>query len=745
MLHNTKYKRKLSPVRDKCFTFSIVPLGSIFALLFLGFGVVNAECCFATDEPTASLTLSNNNLTTSIGNTNDIATVSTNVTVEVDNAESYSLTLSFNNVALSNGDTIISAVGEDGTLADDTWGYRWNEESTYSAPTTANTELSVPDLDDHSANFEKTLTFAAKFSKEAEAGHYVTTGTLSLTATPRQVAGAEWKDADGNGTEIFSGITTMQEIWDIPDFCTNSEVKVGYTIELIDNRPEGYPDGRDSTYTIRKMEDGKCWMTQNLRLVGASLTSGDSNVSSSFTLVNTDPGAAKPSSWTSKSNNANYAWYYAETDTTYYTYYTATAGTAPSAAGETNYSICPKGWKLPSGGRNYDSNFSDFYNLIVVGIFNNNSTYIDNLKADHLFSDSSASSTLRNSTYNFADTGYVINGSLNYATTSDGSWWSRTADSGTNAYYLYINSSYVGPGTIYAGDRYFGYAVRCVAEEKPGVWVKPAGEGESIDTGLEYMQDIEENFCNKDNSILPVGSTIRLKDNRSPSPNGNTYNTNGASNMYTIRKMEDGRCWMIENLRITGSSDGTLSLSSTDSNVSSYTLPKNNVSAFPYDDGIAEASYYDSTFNTGYYTWYTATAAADSSNDNTDAGSDICPKNWQMPTGGTRTTSDFYKLVNSINAKKQIFSGALSSSYDRYNSWANDGLKTFQDNPYNFAYTGFVYYGDLYESDEAYWWSRTTYDDDSAYELHITSSHVYPGTHSNARCSGSAVRCVAQY
>ena len=44
-------------------------------------------------------------------------------------------------------------------------------------------------------------------------------------------------------------------------------------------------DTRDSnTYTVSKLADGKCWMTQNLRIINKTLTPTDSDVTSNYTI-----------------------------------------------------------------------------------------------------------------------------------------------------------------------------------------------------------------------------------------------------------------------------------------------------------------------------------------------------------------------------------------------------------------------------------------------------------------------------
>jgi len=133
-------------------------------------------------------------------------------------------------------------------------------------------------------------------------------------------------------------------------------------------------DSRDgSTYIVRKLADGNCWMTQNLRLnlTGRTLTTEDSNVIENWTAENETqiyPGARWGSSSPTEeetntahsqvSENSEYG--------TYYNWYAATAGSGKyyMSTNEASSSICPKGWQLPHAeGPNSYSNLVSIYEL----------------------------------------------------------------------------------------------------------------------------------------------------------------------------------------------------------------------------------------------------------------------------------------------------------------------------------------------------------------------------------------------
>ena len=124
----------------------------------------------------------------------------------------------------------------------------------------------------------------------------------------------------------------------------------------------------------------------------------------------------------------------------YYNWYTATAGsgTYAIASGSAAQSICPKGWKLPTGGTINTTGNGEFQQL--YGAYNNYNNFT--------VTTSAVLSGYRNGT-DYSD--------LNIA----GVWWSNTASTETNGYGLSFNSSSVYP--LYSGQKRCGLSVRCVA------------------------------------------------------------------------------------------------------------------------------------------------------------------------------------------------------------------------------------------------------------------------------------------
>ena len=271
---------------------------------------------------------------------------------------------------------------------------------------------------------------------------------------------AMWRSAIPEVT--IADATYMQDVTSCPDTLVTGQT---YTIK----------DSRDNqSYTVAKLADDKCWMTTNLNLAGGTVLSSDkSDVPSAnyYTL---------PASSTSGFSDDATAYVYNSGNTTstctgsgcysYYSWLAATAGGKNSSGSSvtTNgynaaYSICPKGWRLPtsttSNANAQSSNnwkTGDWYVLATA--------YGANLESNHY--NNSDTNFYNNAgpgaTPNFLLAGGYSRGSFYYGG-SYGSYWSSTANSSTNAYYLGFDS-----GSVYSANynyRMCGFSVRCVYGE----------------------------------------------------------------------------------------------------------------------------------------------------------------------------------------------------------------------------------------------------------------------------------------
>ncbi len=399
--------------------------------------------------PSLTLSISKTTVETSTVQGGNTAYAANNVTLSGSYVKDYTLSIKAGSANLTmpsganSSTSTISGVGSGtvgSSMSANKWGYAVAETSntnyaglTYkTTPTNATTILSGAGNTESSTsmNVSKQLVFAAKFGDEATPGKYSASITLSATATPKALT--------------MSNITDMQDM--TPEICANSSA--GQTAALKDNRGTS-----PISYKIIKMNDGTCWMAENLRLMNTTINSTNSDMASgSFTI----PASSTSNFGSGMSTTDGYAPHaYYNNDTVYgayYNWYTATAGAGSSSvsSGDVSTSICPKGWKLPA----YDGTGS-FYNIINGTNGYKSSWTTVNGKSGYKFG------------YNSNDAfwpaaGGVNSGSLDGAG-SYGSYWSRRAGNASDAYRLYFNSSGVNPRNY--NVRYYGYSVRCVAAQ----------------------------------------------------------------------------------------------------------------------------------------------------------------------------------------------------------------------------------------------------------------------------------------
>ncbi|MBR3324346.1 hypothetical protein IKG24_02340, partial [Candidatus Saccharibacteria bacterium] len=262
-------------------------------------------------------------------------------------------------------------------------------------------------------------------------------------------------------------------------------------------------DSRDNqTYTVAKLADGNVWMVDNLNLgattLSSDLTSANTNLST--TISASTFNSYKKTGGTATRTAAEYISLSSTDDTsqtphgTLYNYCAASAGTICTDSNSSNaqYDICPKGWRLPTGGSSGE--FQALYNI-----------YNTNAKMRAPISQGGAA---------FALAGIFLNGAPQNRG-SIGHYWSSTRYDNTNMYVLYLYASNVDPADN--DYRNYGNSIRCV--------LKPTMQG----------------FTAAEAVAMATGETKTLRDSRDGQD-------------YTVAKLADGNVWMTQNLRFTGTS-----------------------------------------------------------------------------------------------------------------------------------------------------------------------------------------------
>lgn len=266
-----------------------------------------------------------------------------------------------------------------------------------------------------------------------------------------------------------------------------------------------------------------------------------------------------------------------------------------------------------------------------------------------------------------------------------------------------------------------------------------------------------QNYTCPENTTMPVGAVTALTDQRD-------------GQVYTVAKLKDNKCWMIENLRLdnqyttsaeniakaqgyhssfiglanpetanfNNSATTANSLYSTDGSTTapaitgfgqSVRFPRyNNKNTANSTTNMTAWNNNSNIYSLGnYYTW--AAAIADTTPHVTE-GEDhnttsICPTGWHIPTG---YTNGEYKILN------------IEQNSDSTSSSA--GLRAY---PANFIYSGcFRDSSANNRSTIAFYWSSTVDYSARSYTLYFGRSFVYPGTngsYSTGKGQGSSIRC----
>jgi len=594
---------------------------------FLGGSSVFAETVdySVTIEPSLTLTIPTSSIVLNLDpSSKTFDSKNLNVTVGTNNKTGYKLTLSTpnDNTDLerdTSGDTTaISATIptlDAGTYTESTftankWGYKINTNTAipsiittdYIPFTSGNTLMERDTAINHD---ETELSFASKIDYLQPAGAYSTTLQFNIVANPL--------------------VNYMQDL--NPALCTTTPMTV---VDKRDNQE----------YVIQRLADGNCWMMTNLNLgataLTTDLTSANTNLSNTIT-------AATFNGWKKSSGTGTYtAGEYipvSGTDSTsqtpygtLYNYCATSAGTicTSSNSSDAQYDVCPKGWRLPTGGGS-SSEFRTLYNQ---------SAYNTLAKMRAPYTSGGAA---------FAFAGY-FNAAAPVQQNIYGIYWSSTQYSNTNMYRLYLTTAGVYPDTN--AVRYFGYSIRCILDDPRTI------------SDITTMQEMSPQIAAKMNN----GDTATLRDTRD-------------NQDYTIAKI-NGNVWMTRNLAIgcngTGSTYGSTitskTLTSSDSNISAATwsTPTNSLTlGDSYDDPRMECS---STYG-AWYNYAAATAGTITGTSNTtNATYNICPAGWRLPIN-TELYINSYKADYIPVAGGHYESGSATGYSYWYSSIANGNLR----------------------------------------------------------------------
>ncbi|MBR3365614.1 InlB B-repeat-containing protein, partial [Candidatus Saccharibacteria bacterium] len=489
------------------------------------------------------------------------------------------------------------------------------------------------------------------------------------------------------------GSVTLYAVWGrtMQDWATNfgcATLSTNQYLTLYDSRDK-------NSYVVKKLADNKCWMVQSLRLTNYNLTTADSDVSSDFSLTATTTYPEGANVWCSTEdatcNDKNQVYYNSAEpqNGAYYNWYTATAGTGTFAltSGNATSSICPKGWRLPTGGSSGDFALLDkAWGGTGTGRTDANT-----------YSTFTGSYTSGNNA-NFDLAGAII-GTFNSVGTYGYSWSSSAYPSdSTRAYstWLDIGTESVQPGVAYH-HKFRGYPVRCIAQTSDA-------------TG--FMQDTLA-------SDLAEDQTTTLADKRDYQdytvyrwPETGTAGANYPTGMA-------GYAIMTKDLSLGYITSGSVTkgdnlILATDDSAAAGTITartsKNNWSSTNDDSNLqyinGPQSGKEAYSSHSYYSY--------------GAAQKICPKGWRLPT-----KTEYDNIITFMGGSNSTSSSKIRSD------------------PYNFVYGGLFYSGGWHPVGTlGYYWSSTQYNSSYEYRLLFDSSSL--STKTDDKNWGMSVRCVAE-
>jgi uncharacterized protein (TIGR02145 family) len=212
---------------------------------------------------------------------------------------------------------------------------------------------------------------------------------------------------------------------------------------------------------------------------------------------------------------------------------------------------------------------------------------------------------------------------------------------------------------------------------------------------------------------------------------------------YKVKKMQDGKCWIIDNLKYRGDTEpggvGDIVLNNTSGQQNGNTSKVYNNSTLGV--GATDSCKIDTTSamptlgtltGCGYlYNWYAATNGSTATSG--DATDSICPtSDFTLPRDGGTASDNDYAILNGAMYGD---SGPVGDSdiYHRPN-WVRDGA---WQGLYSGGWATSLYNQGSY----GLWWSSTAVSATVAYYLGFDTSNVYPANN-GGKYYGRAVRCV---
>ena len=506
--------------------------------------------------------------------------------------------------------------------------------------------------------------------------------------------------------------------------------------------PSKVYDNRDGhVYTIQRLLDGNCWMADNLQLGNTTLTTDltSSNTNLSSTITSSVFNNWKRDENYSDSYNGVYILKSGgdySTGTPYgviYNYYATSAATGSNA----EYDICPAGWRLPIGGEygEYKA-LGNLYNpvdLLVSPLSENGTSFTNNTA----YWTSTRSGNSGMSAARFDNTSYfTYTPSTSYSFYNNNSirctlkhpTHSLTISYGTGVSSISLNAKIIADGTTIDVEDNISFPIKITVDQKYALdtWSATSGTIDAPTLSQTYFTTGSSD-ATLSASATYVDTEMQNLDSSSCTTTPSMVYDNRDGRVYTIQRLLDGKCWMVENLDL-GRTALTTDLTNSNTNLSS-TIPSSTFNSWKrtsgsqtYNNGIfipldGLDSVNHQPFATLYNYYATSAGTISGSENNVNSQYDICPAGWRLPTGNK--------------------SGDLFNLYSKYGS-ENLMRAPLSENGPAFTMSGYFYYTNPYSGSSGYYWSSSKA---SATEMLILELGE-DAPKKQSRQNGISIRCV---
>ena len=381
----------------------------------------------------------------------------------------------------------------------------------------------------------------------------------------------------------YDGVVKLYAVW-IPSQgnlqnwtgCANLDITTyndtARTLDITKNSITALTDQRDNnTYAVARLADGNCWMIENLRLdntnsdnssgalaqgynpsfVGLANsenpwpntdTTSNSLYSSDGTTIVTVPSPYDYTRFPRYNNTNTYTTNtdMASSDTntiaySYGNYYTWSAAIADISyfpntdQVATDTSICPKGWYLPYGSTESDTEYG--------GKTSGGYYYLNHIINNSDLVNATSSKRWRAFPNNFIYSGHIEASSITNRST-DGFYWTSTVANITSSNRMYLTSDAVRPGSL-SRFKYQGGTIRCIADNNFTVVFNTNGSSETF-ASQRIQADTPTTLKSAENLASPTGASYTNANNVTINGNANKlwefwgWNTNadGSGDWY---------------------------------------------------------------------------------------------------------------------------------------------------------------------------------------------------------------------